>query len=165
MVTASNFGPLGASSGVIPIPSSSLRHVAQNINTAQTQFYSLSLERELARNTVFALEYAGAHGVHLYDIAAYNQLGGGQVYLGDPFDPTNPVFTRPNDQYTGINTRGSGGTSRYNALNVRLQSQNLRNTGLSITANYTYSHSLDDLSSTFSDSTGDRKSTRLNSSH
>ncbi len=154
MVTASNFGPLGASSGVIPIPSSSLRHVAQNINTAQTQFYSLSLERELARNTVFALEYAGAHGVHLYDIAAYNQLGGGQVYLGDPFDPTNPVYTRPNDQYTGINTRGSGGTSRYNALNVRLQSQNLRNTGLSITANYTYSHSLDDLSSTFSDSTG-----------
>jgi len=154
MVTASNFGPLGASSGVIPIPSSSLRHVAQNINTAQTQFYSLSLEQELARNTVFALEYAGAHGVHLYDIAAYNQLGGGQVYLGDPFDPTNPVYTRPNDQYTGINTRGSGGTSRYNALNVRLQSQNLRNTGLSITANYTYSHSLDDLSSTFSDSTG-----------
>jgi len=154
MVTASNFGPLGAPSGLIPIPSSSLRHVAQNINTAQTQFYSLSLERELARNTVFALEYAGAHGVHLYDIAAYNQLGGGQVYLGDPFDPTNPVYTRPNDQYTGINTRGSGGTSRYNALNVRLQSQNLRNTGLSITANYTYSHSLDDLSSTFSDSTG-----------
>ena len=154
MITSSNFGPLGAPSGSLPLPSSSLRHVAQNINTAQTQFYSLAVERQLARNTVFALEYAGAHGVHLYDIAAYNPVGGGQVYLADPFDPTNPVLTRPNDQYHGINTRGSGGTSRYNALNVRFQSQNLHNTGLSVTANYTYAHSMDDLSSTFSDSTG-----------
>ncbi len=154
LVTTSDFGPLGSPSGLQPIPSLSLRHVAQNINTAQTQFYSLSLEREVARNTVFALEYAGAHGIHLYDIAAYNHLGGGQAYLGDPFDPATAVYTRPNDQYHGINTRGSGGTSRYNALNVRLQSQNLHNTGLSITANYTYSHSMDDLSSTFSDSTG-----------
>jgi outer membrane receptor protein involved in Fe transport len=153
-VTTSNFGPLGAPSGSIAIPSSSLRHVAQNMNVAQTQFYSMSLERQLARNTVFALEYAGAHGVHLYDIAAYNQLGGGQAYLGDSFDPSLLDYSRPNNQYTGINTRGSGGTSRYNALNLRFQSQNLHNTGLSLTANYTYAHAMDDLSSTFSDSTG-----------
>jgi hypothetical protein len=118
----------------------------------------------LARNTVLALEYAGAHGVHLYDIAAYNDLGGGQAYLGDPLTSTvacgdgvsvsGPCYTRPNDQYSGINTRGSGGTSRYNALNVRLQTQNIHNTGLTLTANYTYAHSMDDLSSTFSDSTG-----------
>jgi len=38
-------------------------------------------------------------------------------------------------------------------LNIRLQTQNLHNTGLSVTANYTWAHSTDDLSSTFSDST------------
>lgn len=151
-VTNDNLGPFAGSGGTVPLKPSSLRHVAQNIKLAQTQFYSLAMERELARNTVLSLEYSGAHGVHLYDIAAFNPRGGGQVYLGDPFDGTH--FTRPNNQYTGINTRGSHGTSRYNAMNVRLQSNDLRHTGLSVTANYTWSHSLDDLSSTFSDSTG-----------
>jgi hypothetical protein len=47
--------------------------------------------------------------------------------------------------------RGSLGTSAYNALNVRFQKQNLHSSGLSLVANYTYAHSLDDLSSTFSD--------------
>jgi len=47
--------------------------------------------------------------------------------------------------------RGSLGTSRYDALNVKLQTQDLHNTGLTLVTNYTWSHSLDDLSSTFSD--------------
>ena len=38
-------------------------------------------------------------------------------------------------------------------MNIHFQTQNLRNTGLSVTANYTWAHSTDDLSSTFSDST------------
>jgi hypothetical protein len=64
------------------------------------------------------------------------------------------AFTRANQQYSGINTRGSNGSSHYSALNVRFQTQNLHNTGLSLVANYTWAHSTDDLSSTFSDSTG-----------
>jgi len=151
-VTSNNFGPFGGSTGTIYLAPTSLRHMAQNINTAQTQFYSLALERELARSTVVAAEYSGAHGVHLYDIAAYNDLGGAQAYLGDAFDGVN--YTRANQQYSGINTRGSGGTSRYNSLNVRLQSNNLHHSGVSLVANYTWAHSMDDLSSTFSDSTG-----------
>ena len=151
-VTTDNFGPFAGASGTVPLRPSSLRHVNQNIQVAQTQFYSLSLEREVARNTILSLEYAGAHGVHLYDIVAYNALGDGQVRLGDPFDGTH--YYRPNAQYTGINTRGSGGTSRYNGMTVRFQTNNLHNTGLGMVANYTWSHSLDDLSSTFSDSTG-----------
>jgi len=151
-VTNQNFGPFSGNAGtLVPLRPSSLRHVNQNIDTAQTQFYSLGVQRELTHRTVFSLEYAGAHGVHLYDISGYNDLGGGQVYLGDPY---NGFYTRPNPQFTGINTRGSRGTSRYNALNAGLQSNNLYNTGLSLTANYTWAHSLDDLSSTFSDSTG-----------
>jgi len=63
----------------------------------------------------------------------------------------NGCYTRPNSQYAAINERGSFGSSSYNGLNVRFTTQNLHNTGLSLVTNYTYSHSLDDLSQTFSD--------------
>ena len=69
-------------------------------------------------------------------------------------DGSIQALTRANQQYSGINTRGSNGSSHYSALNVRFQTQNLYNTGLSLVANYTWAHSTDDLSSTFSDSTG-----------
>ena len=165
-VTVNNLGPFVGAAGLqVPLPPSSPRHVDQNIATAQTQMWSMSVERELAKNTVLAVDYNGAHGVHLYDIANYNMLGGGQAYLGDPLSYTCPnpniandntfgCFTRVNQQWSSINTRGSNGFSHYNSLNVRLQSQDFRHTGLMLVANYTYAHSLDDLSSTFSESAG-----------
>jgi hypothetical protein len=154
VVTTNNFGPFGGSSGTVALSPVSLRAVNQNINIAQTQFYSLALERRVAHNTVFALEYAGAHGIHLYDINPANPLGGGQFYLGDSYSPALGDYSRPNNQYAGINLRGSNGESRYNGLNVRFQTTNLHGTGLSLVANYTYSHSMDDLSSTFATSAG-----------
>jgi hypothetical protein len=60
--------------------------------------------------------------------------------------------TRANAQYAAINDRGSRGSSSYNAVNFKFQTQNLHNTGVSLVANYTWAHSLDDESSTFSDS-------------
>src|SRR5205085_1887472 len=44
------------------------------------------------------------------------------------------------------------GDSFYNAGNVKLQTNNFANLGISLVANYTYSHALDNLSSTFSQS-------------
>ncbi len=156
VVTTSNFGPLGGSTGAAALPPSSLRHVNQNIGTAYTQFYDLSLQHEVARQTVIAVDFSGARGVHLYDIAASNPNGGAEFFLGDNISggTWNGVFTRPNLEYSGINTRGSNGASLYNALNVHFQTQNLARTGVNLVVNYTWSHSLDDLSSTFSDTTG-----------
>ena len=150
VVTASNLGPFAAG-GTLPLPPTQLRHMNQDIQTGQTQFVSLAVERQVARNTVASIEYAGAHGIHLYDIAASNPAGGAQFFLGVPFDGTD--YTRPNNQFASINTRGSNGSSHYSALNLRLQTTNYHNSGLSVTANYTWAHSTDDLSSTFSDST------------
>jgi len=102
--------------------------------------------------------------VHLYDIENLNLFGAGNIYLGDNPAPTaaspcafaapaNPgiCLTRPNNQFSNINMRGSLGTSSYNSLNIKFQTQDLRGTGLGMVANYTWAHSLDDLSSTFSD--------------
>src|SRR6267143_1039264 len=160
-VTVDNLGPFVGAAGLqVPLPPSSPRHVDQNIKTAQTQMWSLSAERELAKNTILSVDYNGAHGVHLYDISNYNMLGGAQAYLGDspscppPAPITAICFTRVNQQWSSINTRGSNGTSHYNSMNVKVQSQNFMHSGLLFVANYTYAHSLDDLSSTFSESAG-----------
>ncbi len=160
-VTSSNVGPL-AGTGAQPLPPTSLRNVDQNIRTAQTQFWSLAVDQQLAANTVVSFQYAGARGLHLYDIKNYNERGAGNVYLGDPFDPevttdangypvTTYNYSRPNNEYTSINNRGSNGDSYYHALNVQFQSTNLAHSGVSLVANYTWSHSIDDVSSTFGD--------------
>jgi Carboxypeptidase regulatory-like domain len=160
LVNNTSLGPFGQPGPATGLPPAELRAPQSNIRTAQTQFWSLDVQRQVAKNTVLDIGYNAAHGVHLYDIENINLLGAGNFYLGD--NTTNPgcsalgtiptlCYTRPNNQFSNINMRGSLGTSSYNALNVRLQTQNLHNTGLGLVANYTWSHSLDDLSSTFSD--------------
>jgi len=185
-VTNNDLGPLGEPGPPSPLTPAELRYDGTNNNVAQTQFWSLDIQRQLATNTVLDVSYSGAHGVHLYDLDNVNMIGAAQEYLGAPLvttfsDPTAPTspqcpytdpgataaltpaqlmngdsvnacYTRPNSQYAAINLRGSGGISSYNGLNVKFQTQNLYNTGLSLVANYTWSHSLDDLSTTFSDS-------------
>ena len=161
-VTNSNLGPLAVAGPAQPLPPTELRNVNQNIKTASTQFWSLALQQQVARNAFVELSYSGAHGVNLYDITAGNPIGGAQAFLGAPLTTNaacdssitipDACLTRPNDQYAAINVRGSGGTSSYNSANVKFQTQNLHNTGLTFIANYTYAHSLDDLSSTFADS-------------
>lgn len=161
-VTNSDVGPLGSAGPPVALPPVELRNVNENINVAQTQFYSLALQHQLAANSIVEISYSGAHGVHLYDITAGNPLGGAQAYLNAPLvvDPScgngiavpDACLTRENPQYAAINVRGSGGKSNYNALNVKYQAQNLHGSGLDLVANYTWSHSLDDLSSTFADS-------------
>lgn len=180
-VTNNNLGPLGVSNGVQYLPPVELRHMDQNIQVAQTQFWSLSAQHQLSPGSVVEIEYSGAKADHLYDLANVNQVGAGQVYLGDANlinascansgvynintyntltaagDPTaatdaSECLTRPDPQFTNINMRGSRAASSYNALNLRFQTQDLHHTGLSLSANYTWAHSLDDLSSTFGDS-------------
>ena len=168
VLTTSNLGPFGGS--VCPplpqgcaLPPVSPRDVDQNIQVAQTQFWGLALERKLGSKAVVALEYNGAHGLHLYDIKNINPIGGGQAYLGEPLvttpSPANPscsvaapCLTRPNQAYSAINERGTDGFSHYNSLNLHFQTQQLGHSGVFILANYTYAHALDNLSSTFSES-------------
>jgi hypothetical protein len=162
--TSNNLGPLGVAGTSAPLPPTSIRMPDPNIRTAQTQFWSLDVQHQISRGTVLDVGYSGARGVHLYDIENIDQYGAAQLYLGDPLsmDPNCPFanldtgasecLTRPNQQYSSINMRGSLGSSSYNALNVGFQTQNLHGTGLTLATNYTWSHSLDDLSSTFGDS-------------
>ena len=66
--------------------------------------------------------------------------------------PNSCVLYRANQQYAAINMRGSRGISSYNALNFKFQTRDIHKSGLRLVADYTWAHSLDDLSSTFDDS-------------
>ena len=178
-VSVSNLGPFaGATCPTLPakpcsLPPVSPRNVAQDIQVAETQFWGVSIERRLGTKALAAIEYSGAHGVHLYDLTNVNEIGDGQVYLGQPIvtaDPNNPkcsatvtkdpvsgaVLTGPclnraNNSFTSINNRGTRAFSHYNALNVKFQTQEVGRTGVTLQTNYTYAHALDNLSTTFSE--------------
>jgi len=139
-------GPL-AGTGTKPLPAVSQRAINQNIKSAYAESWNLSIDRQVGKG-VFSVGYVGSHGVHLYDIANVNTAGYGSVLLGDA-----RAANRLNYQYSNMNFRSDNGYSRYNGVNFKYAVTNLANKGLGITANYTYSHALDNLSSTFSDGT------------
>ncbi len=144
-----NLGPF-AGTGTKRLNNPSLRYVKQDLPTAYSESWNLALQQELHPGSVFSMEYSSSRGIHLYSIENLNQVGFGVVYLG-----TDPVAEnggdRLNRQYGNMNTRGAGGFSYYNSLNSRFVSSNLFHQGLDFTINYTWSHSIDNLSSTFSE--------------
>jgi hypothetical protein len=146
-----NQGPFGGVAGVTkPVPVGSLRHIDQNIDTAYAHFYSLSLQREVAGNTVASVEYTGSTGRNLYDLADPNKRGSKLVYTG-----VGSASDRPLNQYGAFNTRGNRGQSQYHGLTFGLDSRRLGNTGLQFTAKYTLGSAKDNLSSAFSESGND----------
>ena len=152
--------PLGPFSGTgqATIPRTSLRHVDQNINTAYAHFWSAALEHEFMGNLVASVEYSGSHGVDLYSIVRRN-LPGSAVAYNLPFTPAAIPNVQPsngsaysNARYGLINTRASDGRSNYHGVTFGLDSRQIGETGLQFQAKYTWSHALDNLSSTFSES-------------
>ncbi len=145
---SNNLGPF-AGTGTFRLNNPSLRYVKQNLPTAYNQSWNLSVERQILGNSLIAVEYSASRGIHLYSIENNNQKGFGVLYEGT--DATvNPV-DRLNRQYGNMNTRGANGFSYYNSLNTRFVSSNLFHQGVDLTVNYTYSHTIDNLSSTFSE--------------
>lgn len=152
-ISVSNFGPFAGTSGTLTLPPATLRAPIQNIKTAYADFWSVSLERQITAGLLVALDYTGSKGVDLYDISVDNRNGYGNVFLGIPCSYAAGNCTALlNNQYGGINVRGNNAWSDYNAMNFRTRINNIKNSGLNLTLNYTWSHAIDNLSSTFSDS-------------
>jgi hypothetical protein len=158
-ISTENFGPLSGTSGSAALPPSELRAVKPNIGQAYAHLISAAIEHQFGNSMHLEVDYSASIGENLYDIAADNQVGMGNLYLGVPCTPgdtltggPNPCTAPLNTQYGGINTRGSAGISNYNAMNVRYDIQNIKRTGLTLRVNYTLSHAIDELSDTFSTS-------------
>jgi outer membrane receptor protein involved in Fe transport len=148
-ITLDNAGPL-AGTGTAILPRTSLRNVNQNIVNAYAHFWSAALERKLWGG-VASIEYSGSKGVNLFDLTDPNRPGSANVYLGVPCTPGTNCNARLNTQYSNLNTRGNLGFSTYNGMTVGYETPFVQKIGLQMTARYTFSHAIDNLSSTFSD--------------
>jgi outer membrane receptor protein involved in Fe transport len=150
-LSTTNFGILSGSNGSAALPPSELRWVQPNIPQSFAHLISASLEHEFFGNTHLEVDYSASIGVNQYDINNVNISGSGNYYLGIPCTPGS-CTDLINNQYGNINLRGAGGHSTYNSMNVRYDIQDVGHTGLTLRMNYTYSHTIDDLSDTFSNS-------------
>jgi hypothetical protein len=149
-INVDNAGPLSGTSGSKKLPAVSLRGVNPDIKTAYAHTMSLTLERQLTNSVLLSLGYSGSRGEGLYDISHDNLNGYGTEYLGTPCSAL-PCLSRMNTQYSNINLRSDNGNSAYNALIGQATFKDVAHSGVTLQANYTWSHSLDDLSSSFSD--------------
>jgi hypothetical protein len=147
-VYTNNAGPV-AGTGTKALPAVSQRAINQNMSTAYAETWNFGIDRRVSKNSMVSAFYSGSHGVHLYDIANVNPAGGGSTFLGDA-----RAANRLNFQYGNMNFRSDDGFSHYSALNLKYTATNLLDKGVTATVNYTWSHSLDNLSSTFSETYG-----------
>lgn len=144
-ISTNNYNTLGTSSGASYLPAVTLRAVDPHIKPAYALNYSLEVEHQFDKLTA-GINYVGTRGIHNYSIANVNRAYSGSNYLGYGY-----TAGRNNLQYSNINWRAADGDSYYHGVNFSLRGQNLYNTGLTVTANYTWSHSIDNTSSTFTD--------------
>ena len=144
-VTTDNAGPLAGSSGTKALGPVSLRAIDPNIETAYAHQWSFAVEHMVAPDVLVGAEYVGSRGMNLYTIDRLNLSASNLVYGPGPV----PTTSRINPQYGLINFRTNGGDSIYHGLNLVLETRNLRKVGLTMRTNYTWSHSIDDNSSTF----------------
>ena len=115
--------------------------------------WNFGIDRRVTKNAVISVSYSGSHSLHLYDISNINLAGEGGTFLGDA-----RAGNRLNFQYSNMNYRSDQGYGFYDSLNLKYAATNLFNKGLGVTMNYTWSHSLDNLSSTFSEGAGGKAS-------
>lgn len=99
--------------------------------------WNLEIQHSLGSGTVISLNYVGNHGYDLFvqypDANAYDSGGYGGLPTVVPDSRVGFVYELQNS-----------GTSNYNGLTLSVQQALWK--GLSARANYTYSHTLDDLS-------------------
>jgi hypothetical protein len=101
----------------------------RNRKDSYVEQWSLSVQRELPANFVGTVYYLGSNGVHLLETNVVNLINPAAGAVQYPaFAPAIPW-------------RGSVGMSSYNGLSVALRRSFSH--GLLVTANYTYSHEID----------------------
>lgn len=153
-VYVANLGPFAETGVNKALIAPSVRNVDEHIRTAYTETWNFGIQHNLRADTLLEVNYTGSHGLKLYSLEDYNRRGSGVIYNGDDPEACPTCYAnRMNMQYgVGSYNRGNRGMSNYQGVNFKLQSTNIAKTGFSYVLNYTWSHALDNLSSTFSDS-------------
>lgn len=144
-LTANPFGPLGGATGAVTAPAFAARGVEGTLETPMIQFWNISLERELGRNTTAAVQYVGSHGRDLYTVFNANRPGSGAAFLND-----SSTTARLNPAFGPISYLTTDGRSNYNALLVEVANSTWRTIGLQMSARYRYAKALDNVAGSVS---------------
>jgi Carboxypeptidase regulatory-like domain len=137
----SNFGPLGVP-GTAVLPNFLVRGIDRDLEAPRITFWTVTLDREIARNTVASLQYAGAHGHDLFTVSNINRPGSALAFLPTP---TTTSTARLNPALGPVFFLRSRGRSDYNAFIADLSNSTWRTIGLQFTARYRFAKALDNV--------------------
>ena len=146
-------------------PPCSIQVPSPNLQQAYITAWNLSVQHAFGQNLSLTVAYAGTHGSELMGVQDVNLPQPGQKNGSSGVSAEFEQMRRPFTQNCPVSTPGgmgldpsecfpflgqvlqytNGGSSNYNGLQVSLQQTHVAH-GLFFTANYTYSHSLDDAS-------------------
>jgi hypothetical protein len=154
-ITTNNFGPLAGTGGSIALPPLGARIIDPGLKTAYARFWNVAVQRQISRSMTYSAEYSGSKGIDLYNVSYPNQEGFRNVYFGDPCTGNGDCRTSPNPYYSeDVGYRGNQGFSSYYGIDNRFTMNNLFHSGVVLTATYTWSHAVDNISSTFFEAGG-----------
>ncbi|MGA2373134.1 MAG: carboxypeptidase regulatory-like domain-containing protein [Candidatus Korobacteraceae bacterium] len=105
---------------------------AGTFQTPRYQEWSLQLEQQLDNKSSVTLAYVGNHGVNIPAVNYPNAFAG---VAGLPAAPFSPSFASVQEVYSGAVSNSNGLTASY---------QRRLTYGFTVSASYTWSHSLDD---------------------
>jgi hypothetical protein len=112
--------------------------ISRQFRDGYMQQWNLDLQYEVGPNWMIDLAYVGSKGTHLSNVIDRNQ--------------SNPLTGSPYGQFSSVLYIESDAASSYHSLQFR--SERRVNQGLAFLASYTYSKSIDDISSIFGGSSG-----------
>jgi len=133
----SNFGPLLPGT---PLPGFLARGINRDLDAPRLTFWTVALDREIARNTVASLQYAGAHGHDLFTVSNINRPGSTLAFTG-----VGGPTARLNTGLSPIFFLSSNGRSNFNAFIADVTNSTWRTIGVSFTARYRFSKALDNV--------------------
>ncbi len=123
--------------------------VSPNFRPAYTLSYNLNVQKSLGNRAMLQIGYVGSQGRRLLILRDINQaaLGSGFVNTTDangfPYQQTTRPYFSSYPNFGVINEIQSTGTSNYNGLQMSLRTASWH--GLISQANFTWSHSLDEV--------------------
>ena len=130
-------------------PQLGIAAVNPNIGMEYSTVYSLGVEQQISKHTLATISYVGSAGRHLLALFDLNQPLANGTSTASPSPYTQTVLPNQSiltgQQFLGINQLNSSGSSNYNSLQATIRQQAWK--GLNLVVNYTWSKSMDDVSS------------------
>ena len=139
-------GTIGSIQAALPSFSTpTFNSIANHIKNPQFLEWNLQVQQAIGSNTSVSVNYVGNHGYNIFinntGVNTYCKVCGLPTYVANFGDLPNATI---DPRFAAIREYGNAGISNYNGLTVNLTER--MSHGLQFAFNYTYAHSLDEVS-------------------